>query len=238
MNSDNPASRLYEILKAAKSLGANYSQRDVWQEALKMRNCHDSLLMAQLGKVMALPEEIHNWLGERFPHKKWLTWKSSVDDAFSNIYLNGKWELAVRYIDDRALTELDIISTLFETAGGMKTFSDEELRTFESTIYELKEDVFSSDMPIDLKKTFLKYLNKILNALESYYITGATPIMEAVESAMGHAVVDSEYADALKQTGTGEQLITFLGSLIDAVASVQGLPPVTTPFLQLIRSKD
>lgn len=238
MNSDNPASRLYEILKVAKSLNTHSSQREVWQEALFMTNCTDSQLLAQLGKVMALPEEIHLWLEETFPTKKWITWKESLDNAFASIYLNGKWELSANHINDRALTELDIISTLYGTAGGIKSISNEEIDKFTDKIQEIKEEVIGSSMPVEMKKTFLRYLNKILGALESYHITGAIPIMEAVESAMGHVVVDSNYADSLKKTGAGEQLITFLGSLIDAVASVQGLPPMATPLLQFIKPKE
>lgn len=237
MNSDNPASRLYEILSVAKQSSTHLSQRDVWQQALYMKNCTDSQLLAQLGKVMALPEEIHHWLEETFPTKTWVTWKESVDKAFSYIYLNGRWELSATHINDRALTELDIISTLYETAGGIKSIPNEDINSFKDKIHEIKKEITDSSIPNEMKKTFLKYLNKILGALESYHITGAMPIMEAVESAMGHVVVDSNYADSLKQTGTGEQLVSFLGSLIDAVASVQGLPPMATPLLQLIKSK-
>lgn len=237
MTSDNPASRLYEILKFAKGIAIHASQREVWKQTLDMNNCSDSQLLAQLGKVMALPEEIHYWLEEKFPTKQWTTWKNSIDTAFSNIYLNGKWELAANHINDRAMTELDIISTLYETAGAVKPISQQQLDSFTKKISDLKKEITNSNMPLQMKKTFLKYLNKILEALESYYITGSEPIMEAVEAAMGHVVVDSDYADSLRKTGTGEQLVSFLGSLIDAVASVQGLPPMATPFLQLIKSK-
>ncbi|MGC8342255.1 hypothetical protein [Pantoea ananatis] len=237
MNKDNPASRLYEILKAAKSKSVLATQREVWKKSLNMEDCTDSQLYAQLGKVMALPEEINIWLLETFPTKSWVTWRSSVEAAFSNINLNGKWEMSASHLNDRALTELDLISILFETNGGLEAISDEELSAFAAQIFEIKKELLHSKLPTEMQKTFLKYLNKILDALESYHITGAIPIMEAVESAMGHVIIDSDYADSLKQTGTGEKLITFLCSIVDAVISVQGLPPVATPFHQLMKPK-
>lgn len=237
MTSDNPASRLYNILTIATQLSPKQAQREVWMYVLNMNNCTDSQLLAQLGKVMALPEEISSWLKEKFPAKKWTTWKINIDAAFSNTYLNGSWDMANSHITDRTMTELDLISTLYETSGAVKPISQEEIESFTKKVNEIKNEVISSDIPTEMKKTFLNYLNKILHALESYYITGSEPIMEAVEAAMGHVVVDSDYAESLKKTGTGEQLVNFLGSLIDAVASVQGLPPMASPFLQLIKSE-
>ncbi|MGP6463292.1 hypothetical protein [Pantoea agglomerans] len=237
MTSDNPASRLYEILTLARNVPANESQREAWRQALHMNNCTDSQLLAQLGKVFALPEEIGCWLDEKFPRKQWTTWRTSVDTGFSHTYLDGSWDMVRSHINERAMTELDLISTLYETSEAVEPISQEELDSFTNKINEIKREIIDSDLSLQMKKTFLKYLNKILNALESYYITGSEPIIDAVEAAMGHVVVDSAYADSLKQTGTGEKLVSFLGSLIDAVASVQGLPPMATPFLQLIKSK-
>lgn len=237
MNSDNPASRLHAILRSAINTTPGQNQRAVWRHALNIENGSDSKLYAQLGKVMALPEEISKWLIENLPNKKWETWRTAVNKAFAQIHLNGQWASVGNHLDERAMTELDMISTLYENMGGLKSITNEEISALIDRVNEIKAQVLGSGMPEEMKLTFLKYLNKILDALESYHITGAAPIMEAVESAMGHIVVDPEYKDALRETGTGEQLVNFLGSLVDAVASVQGLPPMATPFLQLIRSK-
>lgn len=45
----------------------------------------------QIGKVIALPEEIHLWLREKFPGKNWVDWKVAFDKAFSNTNLKGQW---------------------------------------------------------------------------------------------------------------------------------------------------
>lgn len=235
MNNDNPASRLYEILKTAKGIPGDQYQRNVWKSALKMEQCTDSQLFAQLGKLMALPEQINLWLTEKFPTKDWVEWKSAVDSTFSKIHLNSQWASTVSNLNDRALTELDMISTLYEKLEGMNTISNEDIEAYIEKINALKAEVLGSKMSLGMKKTFLRYLNKILDALESYHITGADPIMEAAESAIGHIAVDPEYRDAMKQSEAGEQLVNFLGSVIDAVASVHGLPPVIIPFLKLIK---
>ncbi|MRT06976.1 hypothetical protein GJV05_03010 [Pantoea agglomerans] len=237
MNTDNPASRLHKILMIAKAQRNDHPHKVVWRHALDLGNCSDSKLYAQLGKVLALPEEIDLWLEENYPHKNWGAWKSAVESAFSQIHLNGQWASSANHLNDRAMTELDMISTLYEIQGGLKPVSKEDINKFIAKINEIKVEVCDSDMSVDMKKNFLKYLNKILDALESYHITGVVPIMEAVESAIGHTAVDPEYRESLKKSGTGEEIVKFLVSVIDAVASVQGLPPVATPFFQLINAK-
>ncbi|MEG6138932.1 hypothetical protein [Enterobacter kobei] len=70
-----------------------------------------------------------------------------------------------------------------------------------------------------MKTLLLKQLSQILEALESYRISGVEPVMDAVQSTLGLAVLHPEYRNEISK-GTGSQFGEKMSALLTDTASV------------------
>ncbi|MGR2871218.1 hypothetical protein [Vibrio vulnificus] len=72
-------------------------------------------------------------------------------------------------------------------------------------------------MRLQFKKYIQHYMQKILTAIDDYLISGAQPILDALEATLGHAVLDPEFKEDLKETETGSKIREVLGDLANVV---------------------
>ncbi|KHJ69301.1 hypothetical protein QU24_04495 [Pantoea rodasii] len=207
------------------------------RQHLNMQGAPDHHLYKGIAGLLSLPDEIHNILNQHFPHRRWTHWLEKVNACFSKINLNAQWASAIDTVDDRALTELEMISTVLEAKGQIALIDQDEMDVFREKINALKSDVISAELSSGIKQSILHYLNKILAAIESYQITGVEPIMEAMESAIGRAALNEDYRDALRETGVGKKLGEIISLVANAVTIAQGIPFVATPLLTLLGSQ-
>lgn len=70
-----------------------------------------------------------------------------------------------------------------------------------------------------MKTMLLRQLFQIQEALESYSISEIEPIMDAVQSTLGLAVIDPEYKQEIK-SGSGSKFGDRISSLLGDVANV------------------
>lgn len=228
MKIDNPAARLYNFLKTTSSTDKrSFRTRRVLGQYLEKEGASDAFLYSQVSEIISLIDQTHILQRENFPGKNWTHWRDNIISAFAKLNLSADWGVVANGIDDRALTELEMLSTLFETKGQYALLDHSELEGFSETINELKKDVIAADLSAEMQITILHYLNKILGAIESYQITGIEPIMEAMESAVGRAMMNEDYRKALKDTGIGKKLGALIGVVANTVTVAQGIPFAT-----------
>ena len=238
MKIDNPAQRLLNIILDGKGLQKpnEIRTRNAWVKILGIEGDEEYILLQRIGEVMALPNRIIKIMSENFESDHWRTnhWVGKFTKAFKSLNLNGTWYDFINIIDEQSMTELKMISLLIETKGHVNDLSVEQLEGFIIKVDELKKEIIDSEIPSNLKEHFVKYLNKIISALDSYKITGIEPIMEAVESTLGHAFVDEEYKDAIRTSGFGKKLIDLLSTVANAVTVAEGLPAIGTTIMALL----
>lgn len=232
---DNPAARLHNFITLTQvASDSTTTSRNILRTNLYLSpTAHDYEIYHGLAGLLSLPAQITTILEENFPGKVWKHWLTQVEIAFSRIDLNGPWAAVTNKIDSRSMTELEMISTLFETKGQIALLDMTQMKEFREKINELKNDIITADLSAGMQKMILHYLNKILNAIESYEITGVEPIMEAIDATIGRAATNEDYRAALKQTGIGKKLGDLIGLVANAVTIAQGIQLVTTPLLTL-----
>ena len=93
--------------------------------------------------------------------------------------------------------------------------------------------VLQSDSDSELKKYIIHHLRQILIAIDEYKITGALPILDAIESTIGHAYLDKKYYSFLKDTDIGKQIVVTLGVAANLVTIAVGIPAITQGILML-----
>ena len=116
---DNPAQRLLDILETGKTLPDAWNCRKAWIELLNVEENNEQHLLSRLAKVMELPDRILQVRRDHFSTLRGNSthWKTCVDNAFVSQSLNDSWLSFNQHIDSRTISELSMLSDLFETRG-------------------------------------------------------------------------------------------------------------------------
>ena len=226
---DNPAKRLLDILNAVKEISSTTTGRTAWRKIIKAPNINESLLNTRLGKIMGLPERIIQTLNDHFPEYNSLSthWLEKTESAFYNHSLGGIWSNFISHIDDQTISELTLLSMVFETRGSHDVISEDEVERLITKVNDLRNDIRSSDLSTNLKNMLLRQLAQLYEALETYSVLGIEPLMDAVQSTVGLAVINEEYRNEISTEATnefGERISSVLGEIANVITVVGALP--------------
>lgn len=218
---DNPAQRLLDLLEQGKNYKREDNCRVVWQQILQVEGMEEQHLLTRLAFAMALPGRIIQVREDNFSSLRGKSshWKNHVDKAFVSQSLNSPWSTFQDHIDDRTLTELGMLSDLFETRGAHAGIEAEEIDALLERITQLRSEIRESGLSATMKTLLLKQIAQIQEALESYSISGVEPVMDAVQSTLGLAVLHPEYRHEISK-GTGSQFGEKISALLTDTASV------------------
>lgn len=226
MIGDNPAARLLAILEKGKEFKREDPCRSTWKKILGIEDQSDSLLMSRLGKVMELPEQIISIINKDFPNQKntYSHWSAQVHAAFSQQNLNETWRTFFQNIDSHTFNYLTLNADLIQTKSPTSLISKEKLESLRENISELLTELIDSDLPLDFKKFFSRSLQKMICAIDEYRISGAIPVMDAVDGIFGHACIDMEYRKTLSESDFGKKAFTVLSVVADTISIAIGAP--------------
>ena len=91
-----------------------------------------------------------------------------------------------------------------------------------------------SDFPDEIKNYLVRGLQRIIVAVDEYRISGAAPILDAMEITLGHAFFDAEYRRALTNTDIGRTIVDVLASVASSITIAVGLPQLPETFQLLL----
>lgn len=236
MNNDNPAARLLSLLVKGKAIPPNTNCRTAWQQLLGVSgNDKSALLMSRLGKIMELPEQTILALQDGFPHQSntWSHWEKQVNTGFMVQNLNANWDSFINHIDDHSINYLRMSSDLLQAKTTIKNIADEEINSVREKINQIYEETLNSELPDEVKKYLVRYLRKILTGIDEYHLTGALPLLEAVDTMVGHAMVDAGYKSFLQDTELGKKILDTLGAMANVVTVAVGIPQLSQAIVLL-----
>ncbi|EJG0692569.1 hypothetical protein C4G81_RS23445 [Vibrio parahaemolyticus] len=224
MITDNSAARLLKILDEGKGINPNLGAKQAWGRIFELQNIEtstetESILMSKLGQVMLLPHETMTLVEQYYPAQAPALnhTLAQIQAAFVSQNLSGKWDTFIRHIDKHCIDTLSMTTALLENKLETKLIDAEKLESFRIRVQELIEDTIKSDLTSEFKKFMTHYLQKILGAINDYLISGAMPILDAVEATLGHAVLDPDFKEELKESETGQKVRDVLGDLANVV---------------------
>jgi hypothetical protein len=234
MNYDNPAVRLLAIINEGKGHSVEANCRKVWEKILRVEN-NNPLLMSRFGNVMELPEAAINAIRDNYPNQgnTWSHWESQVNGAFMSQDLNGQWQSFIGRIDGHTITYLTVAADLLHAKSNTKAILGDEVSALRDSLNEILSTVISGDLPEDVKKFVVRNIRKILLSIDEYSITGALPILDAVESTLGHAHIDKQYWSFLRDTELGKRLLDTLRAMANVVTIAVGLPQLSQALMLL-----
>lgn len=220
MTNDNAASRLLAILQQGKALNGTKPTKDAWMSILdvdKNQPNYEIELTAKLGKVMLLPHEINVLLSQYYPTQVVCLRPAQyqIQNAFTKQELSRTWNTFIDNIDSNCINSLSLASALLDVKLNTKLIDDEKLAEFKVTVSELLNEVITSSLDDEFKRFMAHHLQKILDSINYYYISGAMPILDAAESTIGHAVINPKFREEMKNTDVGCKIFKFISVLSD-----------------------
>ncbi|EGQ8042978.1 hypothetical protein [Vibrio alginolyticus] len=224
MITDNAAARLLKILDEGKGISANFPAKQAWGKIFRLEDIEtsteaQSTLMSKLGQVMLLPHETMTLVEQYYPAQAPALnhTLAQIQAAFVSQNLSGKWFTFIQHIDTHCIDALSMTAALLENKLETSVIDTEQLDTFRIRVQDLIEHTIKSDLTSEFKKFMTHYLQKILSAINDYLISGAMPILDAVEATLGHAVLDPNFKEELKESETGQKIRDMLGDLANIV---------------------
>lgn len=199
MFGDNPAANLLEILTAGERYADSQKCKTVWKKILDLDSQSDTVLLSRLGKIMELPEQIKSIISQDFPNSLSSTrhWTNVVTKAFFEQDINGSWSSFYRHIDDHSIQYLQLNAELLQTKSPTKKIDDSEIIELREKVSELLNELIDTEIDPEFKTYMTRCLHKLILTIDEYRISGASPILDTVESVYGHAFVDERYRKVL-----------------------------------------
>ncbi len=184
---------------------------------------------------MELPEQVINSIKDGFPNQgnTWSHWESQVNHAFMVQNLNENWNSFISHIDAHSINYLKLASDLLQSKSNTKILEGEKLLSVRADVQAVYEDVFTSDLPDEIKKYVVRYLRKILTGIEEYQITGALPLLDSIETLIGHSAIDKGYHSFLTNSDLGKRILDTLGAMANLVTVAVGIPQLSQAIVLL-----
>lgn len=228
MNYDNPAARLLSILEKAKEIPPSMNCRNAWKKLLGPIE-NNAMLISRLGKIMELPEQIIQAMQDGFPSQgdTWSHWEAQISQGFSAQNLNANWDSFINNIDAHSIIYLRLASDLLHSKSNTKVIADEQINAVRESIQTIYEEVLNSELPGEIKKYVIRCLRKILVGIDEYHLTGALPLLDTIETMVGHSAIDKDYHNFLTDSDLGKRILDTLGSMADVVTVAVGLPQLS-----------
>lgn len=239
MKYDNPAGRLLEVLSMVKTYDKSVHAREVWTSIFNLpKNELTPLLTAKLAKTMMLPQEAVDMLEEEHPElaSPPPSWAVQVSSAFQVHNVHGSIESFSTSISSETLTNIRTIAVLLNKGSKRKLLTVAELIEMQTAIEAVLTEVLeSTQLNAELRIYLVRALRKVVTAIQEYRLTGATPILESIEQAVGHAMVDPEYKSFLSDSELGKRVFESLQAASSIVTVAVGMPMLTQAVHQFLR---
>lgn len=240
MHGDNPAGRLLAVLEKVKVEKRDISARAVWMKVLRVPENDLPQLLTKMGTLMGLPFQAVEELKENYPRQfesgAHFHFYSSVTHAFSQLDFNAQIAQFQSQVDGNAMSYLSAMVDLLEAKKSTNPLTGEEVADLQSKVWELMDFIRSADISTELKQYLLEKLTRAIEAIDRYFITGSGPIVDAIESTLGHAAFNEEYLSNLKSPAwrAFTNGLATIANIATIASGVSGLAEGTIMFIEEI----
>lgn len=233
-HSDNPAQRLHAILVKCQGINAKTTCRGAWQTVLGTDDEAD--LLDRIAKLLQLTVEVENVVECAYPkhtnHARVL--RLQVHEGISRQSMNGEWQAFLGNISVNSVTHLELIADLLNERPHLRAVESESLIEQRDVLIELGKQISqATDVDAGVKLTILKHLERLISAINEYFITGTFPVLDATKAAMADIVFDDRYATALKSTESGKKFAGVLSTLASWTTVATGVAQLVEPVTKI-----
>ena len=241
---ENPAARLLAILEKGKSIPPEQTCHSAWNNLLDTHAAPNTFL-PRLAKVMELPNQTVELLDlldtsdrQKNVNKYWI---NQVNAGFINQSVNSSWATFINHIDDHTIDYLVMTSELLDAKSNINANTPTQaLSDIKQTLQNLLNDTLENDeLDKEIKRYLVRSLQRVIVAIDEHFISGYTPIVEAIETTIGYMVLDSKTDDkkvysAFYDTGIAKEFFNALGIISTLVTLATGVPLIANDLYQAL----
>lgn len=219
VKNDNPAGRLYSILKQASSKDVNLSIKQVWANVLEV-NPQGTTIFKAIISLQELVQETKLLIkSSDINHDLYLQSYSNVEQLVIHTNLDSSWGNIKDLVTESVLTRLEFCADSLS-----KTYKEgaiEDLKELEKLINEFFDYVCQSKIDLSLKTIIFESIENIKEAITYYKIQGVKPLRKALEKSIGSIIVNSDEYD--KADKSDESFAGKYREFLDKVDNITSL---------------
>lgn len=231
MSLNNPAGRLHALLSEAGVL--NYVEKDrvrtKWAKVLGVEKEDSPTLLLRLSEIMNLPAQVREAV-EAVPdidHEMYLKHLPNVESAFAKMSLDVIWGSVAKELDKATMYSLEVCDDLLSRHHPEPMLPGDERERIHKEVRDLFEDVRTNEEDEDLREFLLRHLKAMDDALQEYKISGAPPVEEVVQAAMGDGFLHYIRGQPLQENDRWDRFWKIAGRVVITLNLLAA--PITLP---------
>lgn len=224
-----PAGRLKRLTEDALSIGADTQGDLAWRRLLAGPDEEpDSLsvdaLLLRIGMAAALPAEIRIevQLLESEKPDLFLRYLNVWEEAFEHrLRFDARWGHFTEVFKTEHLLSMEYCDNALESGRWQAVLEEDFVIEMLEGLVALRERVADAGLSVDVETFLLGHIDRMVEALRCYRLSGVGPVVTCLEAAIGAARLQPHVAEQVVKTEEGVEFRNRLGRVF-AVIHAQG----------------
>lgn len=225
---NNPAFSLINLISDIEEYGtSNCSLQSIYQNIFTQEGEPELSyfeLYSKHAKVFELIEQSQHLVEniDSINPDVYLGWIPKMKSAFSG-GINVSLQHSLQRFDDTSRNYLEITSDLIEREYDVESkISALDCDGLLKSINGLLQDVRNSDLGYEVKTYFLAKLRELQIAIDDYMLSGKSPIIDVVDSVVGHLARDRNFQQVSKSNETGRGFWKLIQNVVIMLGLLNG----------------
>lgn len=220
VDQNNPAGRLYTILREAERKNEKEQTCKVWASVFGIEEAKETEIIRNLLSLQELVEEVHALIKNNSQLNSDLFLKSfpNLRRAVSAKNLTTQWNNYKVGLNPETMTRLEFCAEVLSGEYSELPISAEEIDKLKTQLASLIEFVEKSVMPNELKVFVLIQLEELRRGIFDFKIRGAQGLRTAMEAVIGATLAQNEKYQEIKRTDA--DVLSRLGQFLDSVDGI------------------
>lgn len=215
----NPTGRLLDILVNVRTKPDALSARKVWAAAFDCEPSDTGAILGSLADLIKLLAEAKEATQRFVPGDLtiFLAPFPKIEAMLSRVHLDNTWQPSRAHLDDKTMSGLEFGDHMLTQFYGKNSLSGELIHDFITQLNELLQQCLSSDLPLELKKIFVKNLEALRHALMAYKISGANGLVDEIDRTAGSLF---RYREEIQAASSEAQTKEFATKVFDIISKL------------------
>lgn len=235
-HTNNPAGRLFLVLKKAQKIENRKKVRQGWAEIFETEPNNTSEILRKLGEVNKLPATIRDHVTSLngVNHELHLKKLNVVEKALSNINFNSSWQGIKKQLDEATVLSIEHCSDLLSQHSSEKALEKKDLDKLKQRVQDFKNELSEYEIDHQLSSLIYNKVNDIERAIFDYELKGTASIKKEVESAFGSYFMQIEVMQ--KDEKVAVKFFEFLTRISTVIHLSEYAPALKDYMIKLLGS--
>lgn len=228
-----PAGRLFDILKEAKSKPDNYKVRKVWAEIFSVDEKDTGTILRMVADLIQLTYKTKSQIEslDDVDHSLYLKPFTKIERMFSVLNLEANWLSCKNQLDEPTIYGLQFCSDKLNRNTKITALKSTEIELIKKSLTELSDLISASSLEPSLQLLLIRNIESLRQALIAYKIKGIDGIETEIELNLGSLFLNKnkikESVSNEKSSTIFKKYFSFLDGLTKTVSTAKSIDQLT-----------